>query len=461
MTGSERMSGVVDLCIGSNVPPEIPAPPCSEDAIVDAFANAEQDRCRFVPSSGHWMVWTGTHWRHDETGLIIERIRRVCRAVADPLEDKTLKRRIASMRTINAVERLARTDLRFATPSDSWDRGDMVLNTPAGVVDLRTGELGIHSPDDLISRMTTASPRGMCPGWRRFLSEVTDGNQALIAYLQRVAGYCLTGSMKAHVFFFLHGPGANGKSVFLTVLSEVLGGYAMTAPLDTFVRNRGTRHPTDLAGLAKARLVTVTETEPGRQWSESRIKAITGGDTLRVRHLYRDFFEVRPTFKIVMAGNARPRIDGVGEAMRRRLHLIPFDVTIPDNRRDPDLIDRLLTERDGILVWMIEGCLEWQARGLNPPPEVTEAAAAYLAEEDLVGQWIGERCIVSANASAAGADLYGDWSKWADIHGHEAGTGRAFGEALGARGFSRIRTAASRGWSGIALCQTADDRSAS
>ena len=232
------------------------------------------------------MIWTGRVWQPDERHSAIDKIRLSCRVVAATINDEQMARKLCSQRTITAVEKLARTDPRIAETGNVWDRGPMILNTPAGIIDLATGELKSHDAALLHTRIAGASPQGSCPRWLRFLQEVTGGNQDLVDYLQRVAGYCLTGSMSEQVFFFLHGTGANGKSIFISTLSEVLGDYAATAPLDTFTSANSERHPTDLAGLATARAVFVTETEHGKPWAESRIKAITGGDTLRVRFLY-------------------------------------------------------------------------------------------------------------------------------------------------------------------------------
>ena len=423
----------------------------SEDDLAERFVMRFRRELRFVPARGAWMLWTGRSWKPDETRLATNGVRLVCRATADTINDEKFARKLCTERTINAVEKLARTDPRMAEPAFAWDRGDMIINTPSGTLDLVTGELQSHSPEDLLTRITKASPSGDCPRWKKFLGEVTGGKAGLAEYLQRIAGYCLTGRMTEHVFFFLHGTGANGKSVFIDALSHVLGDYAATAPLDTFTSVNGERHPTDLAGLATARAVFVTETEQGRPWAESRIKAITGGDILRVRFLYRDFFEVRPTFKILVAGNARPRLVGVGEAMKRRLHLIPFDVTIPIALRDKTLLDQLHRERDGIFQWMLEGCKAWQEGGLQPPPCVREAADEYFKDEDLVGQWIEERCLTGPNVRAPSALLYKNWVEWAEARGFDRGSQRSLGEELRMRGFIQYRTGRERGWSDIQL----------
>ena len=423
----------------------------SEDDLAQRFADRYRGRLRFAPARGCWMVWSGQLWRQDDQNKVRDLIRKSCRVDAAQTDNLKVATRLSSERTVSAVDKLARADPAFATPEHDWDKGSMVINTPGGVLDLRTGELRPQVPGDLFLRMARASPGGDCPTWLRFLDEVAGGREGLVPYLQRVAGYCLTGSTAEQVFFFLCGSGANGKSVFLAVLLHILGDYGATAALDTFTSTANDRQSNDLAGIVKARVAVVTEIDHGRTWAEGRIKAITGGDRVRVRFLYREFFEADPAFKILVAGNSRPRLRAVGEAMRRRLHLIPFDITIPPEKRDQHLLARLKAEQDGIFRWAVEGCRAWQSMGLAPPPCVRDAADAYFRDEDLIAQWIEDRCGLSSDAWAPSVDLFKSWKAWADERGLEVGSQRSLGEELRARGFIAERRHRGRGWSGIAL----------
>lgn len=422
----------------------------SDDDLALRFAERFRDRIRYAPARKLWMVWTGIIWRPDETRVIVDLVRKSLRIDASLLDDVAARRRLCSDRTITAVEKLARADRTLATAEADWDRDVMSINTPAGVLDLVTGEMSPHVSGQLLTRVAGASPGGACQTWERFIAVVTGEDPDLAAYLQRVAGYCLTGSMAEQVFFFLCGSGANGKSVFISMLSHVLGGYAATAALDTFTSSTGDRHPTDLAGIARARAVFVTETEHGKAWAEGRIKAITGGDRLRVRFLYRDFFEVDPAFKIMVAGNTRPQLTGVGEAMRRRLHLVPFSVTIPPEARDRTLLDRLKGETDGVFRWMMEGCKAWQQIGLAPPVRVTEEAQSYFRDEDVVGQWLDEACIRAPDQQALSLVLYTSWREWAEARGLPPWSQRWLGEELRTRGFLAGRVHKGRIWIGVA-----------
>jgi putative DNA primase/helicase len=199
------------------------------------------------------------------------------------------------------------------------------------------------------SRQRTPSPRA-------FLSKITNGNAELSEYLARMAGYCLTGSTNEHALFFCYGTGANGKTTLVNAITGCIGDYHRTAPIETFTQSHNDRHPTELAALRGARLVTAVETEEGRRWAESKIKALTGGDAIAARFMRQDFFEYVPQFKLLIAGNHKPGLRSVDEAIRRRFNLVPFTVTIPPEERDEGLPEKLKAELPGILAWMIRGC---------------------------------------------------------------------------------------------------------
>ncbi|WP_175851862.1 phage/plasmid primase, P4 family [Burkholderia cepacia] len=424
----------------------------TEDALALAFTRRYHRDWRYVAAWGRWLVWDGHRWRTEDTLAATDLIRSVCRHAAVHADNPKIAAKLASSGTVGGVERLARADRRHAATTSEWDADPWLLNTPGGVVDLKTGRQRPHDRADRMTKITTATPGGDCPIWRQFLVEITGGDADLQAYLQRMVGYCLTGVTSAHALFFLYGTGANGKSVFANVVSTILGDYASTASMDTFVEARGDRHPTDLAGLRGARFVTAIETEQGRRLNESKVKAITGGDKISARFMRQDFFEYTPQFKPVIVGNHKPAIRNIDEAMKRRMHLIPFTVTIPPERRDGNLTDKLLAERDGILAWAVAGCLVWQREGLKPPASVVSATEEYFESEDALGRWLDERCVREANAKSLTAELFGDWKQWADSAGEFIGSQRRFSDLLITRGVEKWRnTAGVRGFRGIGL----------
>ncbi|WP_180684174.1 phage/plasmid primase, P4 family [Tepidicella baoligensis] len=425
----------------------------TEDALALAFTRRYHRDWRYVAAWGRWLVWDGRRWRNEETLAATDLIRGVCRHAALQADNPKLAAKLATSGTVGGVERLARADRRHAATTAEWDADPWLLNTPGGVVDLRTGRMRAHDRADRMTKITTATPGGDCPTWRRFLAEVTGGDADLQAYLQRVSGYCLTGSTQEHALFFLYGTGANGKSVFVNTLATILGDYAASAPMDTFMETRSDRHPTDMAGLRGARFVSSIETEQGRRWAESKVKSLTGGDKISARFMRQDFFEFWPQFKLFVAGNHKPAIRNIDEAMKRRLHLIPFTITVPPERRDKHLQQKLLAERDGILAWALEGCLAWQRLGrLDPPPQVVAATEEYFEAEDALGRWLEERCVREANAKSLTAELFTDWKQWAEAAGEFVGSQRRFSDLLITRGVEKWRNAAGiRGFRGVGL----------
>ena len=239
---------------------------------------------------------------------------------------------------------LARSDRRLAATIDQWDADPWLFNTPGGTVKLKTGEMHPHRREDYITKISAVTPAGACPKFIEFLETIFARDQELIDYIQKVFGYSLTGDTREHALFFFHGTGANGKSVLVSTMAGILGDYHKTAPIETFVATAIASHPTDLAGLRGARLVTAVETEEGRRWAESKIKSLTGGDRISARFMRQDFFKFTPEFKLIIAGNHKPGLRSVDEAIRRRFHLVPFAVTIPPEDRDIDLANKLRTE---------------------------------------------------------------------------------------------------------------------
>jgi putative DNA primase/helicase len=317
------------------------APAFSDEALALEFAKQHAGDLRFVAAWNKWLVWNGRHWQFEETLLAWDFARQICRDAAARCNKGKTATKLASATTIYAVERLARADRCLAAVVDQWDADPWVLNTPAGVIDLQTGQASPNQAKDYQTKITAVGPGGDCPRFLAFLDRITGGDGELAAYLQRVLGYGLTGLTREHALFFGYGTGANGKSVLLSTVSGILGEYHKTAPIETFTASNADRHPTDLAGLRGARLVTATETEEGRRWAESRIKQLTGADTVAARFMRQDFFQYRPAFKLVIAGNHKPSLRSVDEAIRRRFHLVPFAVTIPPEERDADLAEKL------------------------------------------------------------------------------------------------------------------------
>lgn len=376
----------------------------SDEALALQFAQEHEHDLRYVAALSRWLEWTGTHWQYDVTLRAYDLVRKLCRQAAAGANNPKIAAAVTSAKTIAAVERMARSDRRLAARIEQWDSDPWLLNTPGGVVDLKTGQLRQHSPRDYQTKITAVAPSGECKQFLAFLEQITDNDQELKEYIRRVIGYSLTGSTREHALFFGHGTGANGKSVLLSTVSGLLGSYHRTAPIEAFIASKTDRHPTDIAGLRGARLVTANETEEGRQWAEAKIKSVTGADEISARFMRGDYFEFRPAFKLFIAGNHKPSLRSVDEAIRRRLHLIPFAITIPPDQRDHDLGQKLRAEWGGILQWAIQGCVEWLVSGLNPPKAVRDATEAYLLAEDAFAAWICQNAKKQTSNTAETSD---------------------------------------------------------
>jgi putative DNA primase/helicase len=425
---SNDIFGLTDYNL-DNEDDELLSPEFSDDALALRFSAEHAATARYVAPWGRWLLWEGTRWQADETLSVFTKARAICRKASTDASPKEAKV-IASAKTVAAVVNLARADRRHVASIGQWDADPWLLNTPGGIVDLKTGKIEPHEPERYLSKIAACAPGGECPIWLTFLNRVTDQKPSIINFLKRVAGYCLTGLTVEHALFFFYGLGGNGKGVFIKTLTGILGDYAAVAPIAAFLANRSERHETELAKLQGARLVTAQEVEVGRRWDEAKVKALTGGDRITARFMRQDYFEFDPLFKLIIAANNKPSLRSVDEAWRRRLKMIPFDVIIPPDERDIELVEKLRQEWPGILQWAIDGCLAWQDIGLASPDAVTGATRDYLAAEDSLMQWVAERCERGPNRGALHSALYDSWKTWATAANEEVGSSKAFGKAL-------------------------------
>jgi putative DNA primase/helicase len=449
-TPCDESAAIRWLCEYLHIPVD-DAPPFSEEAIAIEFTKRNADNLRRVAKWGQWFIWDGACWREDEKLGVFNIARGVCRETALKCNKPSERKRIASAKTRAAVVSLAGEDPRIAASLDQWDSDPWLLNTPNGVVDLHTGEMRGHRVEDYMTKCTTISPGGDCPKWRAFIAEITANDTDLQGYLQRIAGYALTGVTHEQQLFFLYGTGCNGKGVFINTLAGILGDYHRATSIETFTVSHNERHPTELAALRGARLVTAAETEDGRRWAEARIKELTGGDLVTARFMRQDFFTYQPQFKLVFSGNHMPVLRSVNKAITRRFNRIPFTVTIPEDKVNIYLVEELKKEHSGILAWLIEGCLAWQRDGLKPPEAVLAATSQYLEGQDVLGDWLSDDCEEDANEWVPRTRLYEIWKEWAADRGEFIGSSRWFYQKLEDRGFVLVPREGVRGFRGLKL----------
>lgn len=443
-----------------NIPPPLPG---TELWLSDLITRRHAPRLRFIVEAKRWAAWDGVRWQMDATHvaealiqdeLIVEAAAWMQRgATDDTTKEQALhaKAMLTAKRVAN-VRVIMQSNRALALSATAFDTDPWALNTPGGIVQLASGSTTPPDSDALCSRVAGAvsDPFTGCPRWLDFLRDATGQDEKMVAYLHRLAGYCLTGTTREHVVAFLWGPGGNGKSVFLNTLAGILGDYAAVAPLGMFATTSGERHPTELAMLRGARLVVASETNAGQAWDESRLKSLSGGDHVSARFMHGNHFTYRPTFKLLFAGNHRPDIRNVDAAMRRRLHIIPF--THKPTRPDGELEDKLRAEWPGILAWMVAGCALWRAQGLQPPPSVMEHTDDYFADQDSVGTWLETATVADPDAFTSTTDLFASWRVYAERQHEFIGTPRRLSGALESRGMPRKRgTAGARGFAGLRL----------
>lgn len=399
----------------------------------------------------NWLVWQKWGWAPDRVGEMMARAKSVAVSILGEVAAevgvarKALSmwaKRSQSADRLRAMLALAQSEPSVAISLAEFDANPMLLNCPNGTLDLGAGTLRQHCRDDLITKSTAAKYHSdaHCDLWDGFLWRVLGKDQELYRYVQRAVGYSLSGRTDEQVFFFCYGLGANGKSVFLETVGGLFGDYATTARTEMIMVRSGSSIPNDIAALRGLRFVAVNETADGQRFNEPLVKDLVGGDTISARFLFREFFTYRPQFKLWLRGNHKPAVYGTDHGIWRRIHLVPFTVTIPPADRDPDLLHKLRLEQNGILRWAVEGCRMWQTEGLNPPARVIEAVEDYRAEMDAIGQFLTELTDADPGACVKAGDIYQAYRGWAEAGGEFQMNIRRFGTAIRERGYSKFRT---------------------
>ena len=422
---------------------------------------------KYVREYKDWVRWDGIKWRRDETAVtraladVVKILYDIARCTEDD-EERGKNARFASSCGNNAVymatAQLASRNKNFSVSLLEFDKNDFELNLLNGVLDLNNGKLRPHSHLDKVMKCVGYAFNGemTCPKWLQFLEEIYGGDKDLIGYLQRVVGRCLTGSNSDKAFFFLFGPdGDNGKSKILEVLRALLGEYAYHAAFSTFLKSRNDKHVRDdLAPFYGMRLVTSSEPDEGKLFELNTIKGITGGDPITCRELYGKLFSFIPTCKLFFAANNRPAITERSNAAWDRVRVIPHKVSIPKEKQDPMLAEKLKKELPGILNWALEGLKEYNRLGnLADPESVKLEVKEYRLDNDTVRQFIDEVCVFKDTMQSLGPDLYDSYKEFCyDTGKRPLGLTKFTSAMLGAtipRGVTRKRGNYGWMWYGI------------
>jgi len=431
----------------------------------ERFVDMFSDRVRWCPARKTWMVYDGARWAWDERGVVVKLAHQVARGIhkdasaePDPAKQREIaKFAISSQNEGRISGMLSQAKPYLAVSMDELDRDPWALNCPNGTLDLRSGKLRAHDPADLITRLAPVEydAAAECPRFKRFLQE-TLVDAGVISFVKRYSGYTLTGITRERLLAILYGFGKNGKTTLVELLRDVMGDYATNTDTETILMRKYQGVGNDVAALKGARFVSAAEVEQGRRLAESKVKQLTGRDTVTARFLFGEPFSFRPEFKLWLSTNNKPVIQGTDDAIWDRIKLIPFTQRFDGPRQDPKLPEKLRGELAGVLAWMVEGCLDWQEHGLGEPETVRAATDQYRAEMDTLAAFIEDRCVVRPGAVAPATPLYKQYQMWCDDAGEKPETQKMFGMRLRERGFvsDKIKRGPHKdrkGWFGIGL----------
>jgi putative DNA primase/helicase len=469
--------------VGNLAAQQWPQLPHDEAGLADRLVVYFGDRLRWAKGWGGWMCYGDGVWERDakaaETKRLAQEMIRLLHETELPLYDDTSDsdrdsspremfskwlhqvRNSLSAKVNNTVA-LAQGRPAILTMSKQFDDEPMLFNVANGVINLESGKLVEHDPDYRLTMKGAVPfiPDASCPRWHAFLDRVMPDPE-MQDYLQRIMFYSATGFISEQAFFIHHGIGANGKSVFHSVMEKIFGTYAQTVPVETLLATPADRIPNDVARMWGKRYLIAAEPAAGKFLNLSRMKQLTGGDTVTARFMRGEFFEFRPVGKIHLITNHLPRIPEDDSAIWRRIHQVPWLVQIPKEEQEGDLAQRLFDqEASGILAWVIAGASSWNANYFLAPPSVAvEAKEEYRTEENSVGLFFSDRYIKTGGDTilpgGTRTAVYAHYKMWAAENGFNALGSRNFFSAARHQGLTEAKSNGQRGYAGLALKQDA------
>lgn len=432
------------------------------------FVDLFGDKVRYCYTDKRWLWYDGRKWCTDMTGAVKRLADKAVACMSAELKvyeqtdadegtdmAKTFEKHMKSSRS-NKSKNAMLNEVMHHVPilPSQLDRYKAALNTPGGVIDLKSGALAPHDPKNYFTKITAVeySENADCPRWTAFLDDIFGGDKDLIRYVQKAVGYSLTGATSEQCAFFLYGTGRNGKSTFLDIIRDIFGDYAANIQPETIMvrSNQSTAINSDIARLKGARLVTSVEPNEGVRINEGLLKQLTGDDTVTARKLYGDEFEFKPEFKLWMATNHKPVIRGTDTGIWRRIHMIPFTCVIPEGKVDRRLKYKLAAEMTGIFRWAVEGCLLWQKEGLKMPRAVLEEVREYRREMDVISAFVEDKCTVGKGLSVKSSQLFAAYLNWAEQNNEYRMSSTKFGMELAKR-FEKVRTRGGIYFNGLSL----------
>lgn len=426
------------------------------------FVDLFQDKLRYASGLG-WLMYVGTHWQKCEEQQQVYLAREVvdywikragkCTNSNDLDKINSWIKTTQSSKGIDNLLKLAQSDPKIQVKQESLDNQKLYLNLANGTYNLSTGKLQKHNPDDLITKCLNVSydEDAECQNWIRFQNEISNNDQDLIKYKQKMYGYALSGGTEAQVFFVLQGSGANGKSTELSVVGDILNDYAGTINTDALMGSSSVATLSALAQIKGKRFVVASESNDNSVLNEAVIKTATGGEKISAKLYYKDSFDFYPEFKLFISTNYKPEIKGTDEGIWRRLKLIPYTVTIPPEKRNPNLKEDLSEEAQGILNWLLEGYALYRQEGLGACPAVEAATNHYRTEQDIIKQFIDDNCIQKPSEQILSTIFYDVYKGWCASVGENPITKNKFGRRLTELGYEKTKTRRGNEYIGLSL----------
>jgi putative DNA primase/helicase len=394
--------------------------------IAETFCHAFESDLRFMSPGAQWYFWTGKRWRRDNNGTVETLMQRHVKRCADDFSAFGPRPNICNNGFILGALRMAeRHDPLKIDPSD-LNSDALGLGTPTGFVDLNTGKWTPSDKGALVTMSTSVDPAEAedCPRWKQFMGEITRGEDELARYIRLWIGYSATGLISEEQFLFVNAAGGSGKGTMLQTVQGILGDYATSISMDMLLAKPGqSGHASPIASLHGKRLVIASETEKDSFWNASKLKEMTGGDTIRANFMHKDSFTFIPVFKLIGQGEHQPRLKAAGDGEKRRIRILPIEKghTVADTH----LKATLRAEAPGILRWLINAAVEWRklsfrpGGGLHMPQAVKSATASYFSRQGAARLWLEQCCDLGKDHVATGNDVYQSWMAWARENGQK------------------------------------------
>jgi putative DNA primase/helicase len=419
----------------------------NEIYISDCFAYMHNDIIKFNVNNGKWYFYDNKKWCLDYRNSIVERVKvwllKLIKTprVADEANQDFLKKMLNQSK-INNLLKLASSNRSLVISSNDLDRNPSLINFNNGTLDLSTGRLQKHNPSNLLTKIINFDydPIAICPEWEKFLSRVVGNDLEIIDYIQKACGYSISGTVSEEIFFYVFGEGGNGKSIFFNILMEIFSDFVIKTPTEMLLQKSYEGISNDIVRMKGSRMVIAAEMPENRNLNEAKLKDLTGGDKITGRQLYQEYIEFKPTHSLWLYGNSKPKIVGTDNGIWRRLVIIPFNVTIPEDERIPRHIlqEQLLSNRQGIFNWIIEGLEKYRAEGLKMPAKLQQEMNDYRYSLDVIARFINDCCIVDPLAECMGSDLGQVYNDWCRNQGESFTGKRKLYEKLSYKGFQKF-----------------------